>query len=115
MKSQIFYEPESMSLEDRPVPAAGDTDLLVQVRSVGICGSDVAYYFGNSSLETGDGKGPLFLDTNSLVKLSKLVVKQEQLVDLKSGTELSLIPFNRTQTLFGARKDCPTYVQRNAS
>ena len=48
MQSQIFYEPESMSLEDRPVPAAGDNDLLVQVRSVGICGSDVAYYFGNS-------------------------------------------------------------------
>ncbi len=61
MQSQIFYEPESMSLEDRPVPAAGDNDLLVQVRSVGICGSDVAYYFGNSSLETDDGKGPLIL------------------------------------------------------
>ena len=50
-----------MSLEDRPVPAASDNDLLVQVRSVGICGSDVAYYFGNSSLETDDGKGPLIL------------------------------------------------------
>ena len=61
MKSQIFYEPESMNLEDRPVPQAGDNDLLVQVRSVGICGSDVAYYFGNSSLETDDGKGPLIL------------------------------------------------------
>ena len=61
MKSQIFYEPESMSLEDRPVPEPSDNDLLVQVRSVGICGSDVAYYFGNSSLETDDGKGPLIL------------------------------------------------------
>ncbi|MYF56018.1 alcohol dehydrogenase catalytic domain-containing protein, partial [Candidatus Poribacteria bacterium] len=61
MKSQIFYEPESMNLEDRPVPEHGDNDLLVQVRSVGICGSDVAYYFGYSSVETDDGKGPLIL------------------------------------------------------
>ena len=61
MKSQIFYEPESMNLEDRPEPAPGDNDVLVEVRSVGICGSDVAYYFGNSSLETDDGKGPLIL------------------------------------------------------
>ncbi len=60
MQSQIFYEPESMSLEDRPVPTHGDADLLVAVRSVGICGSDVAYYFGNSSLETDDGKGPTY-------------------------------------------------------
>jgi L-iditol 2-dehydrogenase len=31
------------------------------VRACGICGSDVAYYFGNSSLETPDGKGPCIL------------------------------------------------------
>ena len=60
MKSQIFYEPESMSLEDRPVPAPSNTDLLVEVRSVGICGSDVAYYFGNSSLETDDEQRPAY-------------------------------------------------------
>ena len=43
------------------IPTPGDDDLLVKVRSVGICGSDVAYYFGMSSLETSDGKGPLIL------------------------------------------------------
>jgi L-iditol 2-dehydrogenase len=61
MKSQVFYEPEKMGLEDRPVPRPGENELLVKVHSVGICGSDVAYYFGKSSLETPNGKGPLIL------------------------------------------------------
>ncbi len=74
MKSQIFYEPEKMMLEERPIPEPGNTDVLVKVRSVGICGSDVAYYFGNSSLETSDGKGPLILGhefTGEVVEVSE--------------------------------------------
>ncbi|MGC8626299.1 MAG: alcohol dehydrogenase catalytic domain-containing protein, partial [Acidimicrobiales bacterium] len=31
-------------MEERPVPRPGDREVLVQVRSVGICGSDVHYY-----------------------------------------------------------------------
>ncbi|MDP6356916.1 MAG: alcohol dehydrogenase catalytic domain-containing protein [Planctomycetota bacterium] len=61
MKAQVFYEPEKMALEERAVPEPGDDEVLVKVKSVGICGSDVAYYFGNSSLETEDGKGPLVI------------------------------------------------------
>ncbi len=61
MKSQVFYEPQKMKLENIPVPIPADDEVLVRVRSCGICGSDVAYYFGASSLETADGKGPLIL------------------------------------------------------
>jgi len=61
MKSQIFYEPEKMQLEEKAIPTPKSDDVLIKVKSVGICGSDVAYYFGNSSLETSDGKGPLVL------------------------------------------------------
>lgn len=61
MKAQIFYEPEKMQLEERPVPQPEADEVLVKVNTVGICGSDVAYYYGKSSLETKDGKGPLVL------------------------------------------------------
>lgn len=61
MKTQVFYEAEQMQLEEKPVPVPASDDVLIHVRSVGICGSDVAYYFGKSSLETDDGKGPLVL------------------------------------------------------
>jgi len=61
MHAQIFYEPENMRLEEVPVPEIGEDEVLVRVKATGICGSDIAYYFGVSSLETESGKGPLIL------------------------------------------------------
>lgn len=61
MKAQVFYEPGKMTLEERPVPEIGPEEVLVKVHATGICGSDVAYYFGKSSLATESGKGPLIL------------------------------------------------------
>jgi L-iditol 2-dehydrogenase len=61
MKAQVFYEPENMKLERRAVPTVGPDDVLVHIHANGICGSDVAYYFGKSSLGTATGKGPLVL------------------------------------------------------
>lgn len=61
MKAQVFYEPEKMSLEEVEIPQISAEEVLVKVKACGICGSDLAYYFGNSPLETDDGKGPLIL------------------------------------------------------
>ncbi len=61
MKAQVFYEPNDMKLEERPIPEIGDDEVLVRVKACGICGSDVAYYYGLSPLETETGKGPLVL------------------------------------------------------
>lgn len=61
MKAQVFYDKEDMRIEDRPVPTIADDEVLVQIKAVGICGSDQAYYYGESPLETADGKGPLIL------------------------------------------------------
>lgn len=61
MKAQVFYEPEKMQLEERPLPLVGPEQVLVKVHSTGICGSDVAYFFGKSSVGTESGKGPLVL------------------------------------------------------
>ncbi len=61
MKAQVFYEGEKMQLEDVPVPEISDVDVLVRVKNCGICGSDIQYYYGWSSLGTPTGKGPLIL------------------------------------------------------
>ena len=61
MKAWVFHEKEIMRFGDIDVPDAGDNDLLIRVKAVGICGSDVSYYFGHSPLGTPDGKGPLVL------------------------------------------------------
>ncbi len=61
MTAQVFYEPEDMRVEQVPVPAPADDQVLFAVKACSICGSDVAYYYGDSSLETESGKGPLIL------------------------------------------------------
>ena len=61
MKAQVFYEPEKMEMTEVEDPSAGPDDVIVGVKACGICGSDVAYYFGDASLETPDGKGPCVL------------------------------------------------------
>ncbi len=61
MKAQVFYEGEKMALEEIPVPAVTDVDVLVRVKNCGICGSDISYYYGLSPVGTETGKGPIVL------------------------------------------------------
>lgn len=61
MKANVFYEKETMSLEELPIPQIAENEVLIRVRACGICGSDVSYYYGLSPLETPNGKGPLVL------------------------------------------------------
>lgn len=61
MKAQVFYEAERMKLEQIPVPKISDIEVLVKVKNIGICGSDVSYYYGWSPVGTATGKGPLVL------------------------------------------------------
>jgi L-iditol 2-dehydrogenase len=61
MRAQVFYEPENMKLVDMDVPKISPQEVLVKVKACGICGSDIAYYYGKSPLETKTGKGPLVL------------------------------------------------------
>ncbi|WP_336358797.1 NAD(P)-dependent alcohol dehydrogenase [Haloarcula sp. CGMCC 1.6347] len=44
MRTAVLVEPNEFELEDRPRPSPGPDDVLVAVRDVGICGSDVHYY-----------------------------------------------------------------------
>ena len=61
MKAQVFYEAEKMKMEQIPIPQLSPMDVLVKVKRVGICGSDISYYYGFSPVGTPTGKGPLVL------------------------------------------------------
>src|SRR5688572_28940786 len=40
----IMYGTHDIRLEDKPVPEPGSKEVLVEIRAVGVCGSDVHYY-----------------------------------------------------------------------
>lgn len=44
MRASVLTARRTIELQERPVPQPGPDDVLVRVRSVGVCGSDVHYY-----------------------------------------------------------------------
>lgn len=42
--SAVLYAPRDVRVEERPVPEPSPNEVLIHVRAVGICGSDVHYY-----------------------------------------------------------------------
>lgn len=72
MKAAVFYETEEMRIEDVPEPELGPEDVLVDVKTVGICGSDVEYYYGRSPVGTETGKGPLILGHEFMGRVAAL-------------------------------------------
>ncbi|WP_207592944.1 alcohol dehydrogenase catalytic domain-containing protein [Halomontanus rarus] len=49
MPALVNTEPETVSLEEVPVPEPGPEDVLIEVRAVGICGSDIHQWHGSHS------------------------------------------------------------------
>jgi L-iditol 2-dehydrogenase len=43
-RAAIMYGTHDIRLEERPVPEPGPKEVLVEIRAVGVCGSDVHYY-----------------------------------------------------------------------
>ncbi|MVA74509.1 alcohol dehydrogenase catalytic domain-containing protein [Auraticoccus sp. F435] len=44
MRASVLLEAKRLELQERPVPEPGPGEVLIRVRSVGVCGSDVHYY-----------------------------------------------------------------------
>ena len=44
MKAYVLNGPREIRAEERPLPACGPNDVLVRVRRVGLCGSDLHLY-----------------------------------------------------------------------
>jgi L-iditol 2-dehydrogenase len=53
MKAVICYAPRRYVLEERPVPRAGEGEVVVRVGATGICGSDIKCYEGADILWGG--------------------------------------------------------------
>lgn len=55
MSAVVCYGPEDYRLEERPVPQAGPGEVVIRVKSTGICASDIKCYLG-AALFWGDAK-----------------------------------------------------------
>lgn len=92
MKAQVFYEAEKMSMEEIPIPEISPIDVLVKVKSVGICGSDISYYYGLSPVDTETGKGPLVLGHEFTGEVVEVGSAAEMLGIYKPGDRVVVNP-----------------------
>jgi len=92
MKAQVFVEPMKMDMQEVPIPKPKDDEVLVRVKACGICGSDVAYYFGNASLETPTGKGPLILGHEFSAEVAEVGAIPKRLGLFQPGDRVVLDP-----------------------
>lgn len=100
MKAQVFYEKEKMRLEEIDIPEVTDIDVLVKVKNVGICGSDISYYYGSSPLGTADGKGPLVLGHEFTGEVIKVGSVPENLGLFKEGDRVVVNPVQNCNACF---------------
>lgn len=47
MKTVICAQPHQLVMSERPIPAAGPGDVLVRVKRIGVCGTDLHIFTGN--------------------------------------------------------------------
>ena len=92
MKAVNFYEPLVMKVEEHPIPQIADNEVLVRVKAVGICGSDVSYYYGHSPLDTPDGKGPLYLGHEASGVIAEVGGIPKKLGLFKEGDRVAINP-----------------------
>ena len=87
-RAAVLEQARTIRLEDAPVPRPGEREVLVEVRSVGVCGSDVHYY---EEGRIGDFvvRAPLVLGHEA----SGVVVEQGPHADrLQPGTLVAIEP-----------------------
>lgn len=52
MRCVVLKRPREMAVEERPAPRASENDVLIRVKVIGICGSDIHAYRGTQPFQT---------------------------------------------------------------
>lgn len=78
----------TLRLEERPVPIPGPGEVLVQVRSVGVCGSDI-HYFEHGRIADFIVEGPLVLGHESS---GTVVAVGDGVEDIALGSTVAMEP-----------------------
>lgn len=102
MKAQLFHKPLQMELVEMNIPKIAIDEVLLKVKACGICGSDVAYYFGRSPLETESGEGPLILGHEFSGEIVEIGTMAQKNSGLKIGNRVMANPVREC----GACKYC---------
>jgi L-iditol 2-dehydrogenase len=74
MKVGVYYRNSDVRVEERPLPSAGDRDIVVKVMACGLCGSDLMewYRIRRAPLVLGHEPAGIVVETGKLVSNVKI-------------------------------------------
>jgi len=74
MKVGVYYRNSDVRVEERPLPSAGDRDIVVKVMACGLCGSDLMewYRIRRAPLVLGHEPAGMVVETGKLVSNVKI-------------------------------------------
>ncbi len=88
MKAALLYKPFDLRVEQMEIPKIGPNEVLVRIRAVGICGSDVHFY-RTGRCGTFVVKEPLVLGHESA---GEIVEVGENVTNVKRGDRVAIEP-----------------------
>lgn len=103
MKALVLQKPGHCAIETVPDPVAADSEILLQVRMVGFCGSDLNSFRGLNPLVSF----PRILGH----EVAATVLKGDSV--LSRGTDVALSPYTSCGTCASCRRGRPNACQRN--
>ena len=103
MKSIVCVEPGRLAVEDRPVPEAGDGMVAVDIRHVGVCGTDLHIF---------QGKHPFMVYPRLIGHELSGVVVGAGTERLRPGTPVVINPYLECGVCIACRKGRPNCCVR---
>jgi len=88
MKAALLYGPRTIKVEEKEVPRLGSNEVLLRVKAVGVCGSDVAYYQRGKA----DVPPPMALGHEFTAEIFELGEFAERLGLLREGERVVVEP-----------------------
>lgn len=85
MKQQVMTEPGKISFREVPVPKAGPDQVLVKIKKIGVCGSDIHVYHGTHPYTS-------YPVTQGHEVSGQIVELGEYVKDLKVGQKVTIEP-----------------------
>jgi 2-desacetyl-2-hydroxyethyl bacteriochlorophyllide A dehydrogenase len=104
MKALVIPRPGEIALEERPEPGAGD--VLLEVRLVGLCGSDLSSFRGTNPLVSYP-RVPGHEIAATIVEVG------DGVSDLEPGTNVAVSPYTSCGRCASCRRDRPNACESN--
>lgn len=86
MNTLVCQEPKKLHWEKRQIPIPGDDEVLIKIKAVGICGTDIHAWGGNQ---------PFFSYPRVLGHeiCGEIIGLGKNILNLKSGQQVAVIPY----------------------